>query len=294
MSTNSPEQSSTPPIIKRKASEPPDQPLNHTPPLHEAKKSKVDSPSQETSASIPQLPPSSTSTSPHTPPPQTPTRPQPPSRGTPILPPPKDWRPMPNHTPLQSPGTHLSSANPSPNTISTLARETTRKKAARHLKRARDDLVETIRIQGLNRHIAGTSNTAAVAPLPPPLPSSSLPSPSPSPSTTIPPSLQDQNIDPSLREELYDEQIAADFAAFGRGKQDWDVNDSVWSGVEMGSYRGLGVTDNVEETLAEQDREGAGKEEAVEGRVGEGEGDEGGPYVELGKGKGKENEKEAW
>ncbi|KAL8809172.1 MAG: hypothetical protein Q9200_003647 [Gallowayella weberi] len=156
---------------------------------------------------------------------------------------------MHNQTPPQRSGTPLSNLSPADSfstVIATLNREATRIHAAMHLQRARDNLVEAIRLQGLNRQIAGTSTTAAVNMVSPP------PPPPPSPRSTISPS--DENLDP----ELVD-----DFAGFGQGKQDWDGEESEWGGRgELGSYEGDGdeLARDVEGTFrlwAEEEREEA-------------------------------------
>ncbi|KAL8767801.1 MAG: hypothetical protein Q9209_005795 [Squamulea sp. 1 TL-2023] len=57
------------------------------------------------------------------------------------------------------------------------AREATRLSAATHLKRAREDLVESIRISGLNRQILPVDPSASADEIPPPPPGSPPPSP---------------------------------------------------------------------------------------------------------------------
>ncbi|KAL8728375.1 MAG: hypothetical protein Q9166_005419 [cf. Caloplaca sp. 2 TL-2023] len=228
MSTDNSNKSSTSPF-KRKATEVSDTQPNLTRPT-ELKKLKTDTPQQTMSNPYP---PSSSSSTTNTPPtPLLPQRPQPPGRGDRQSPPPSNHAlqailngppPEPTSIPPSAAPSPLS-PDAFPGLTEALAREATRMYAANHLKRARNELVENIRVSGLNRQILpeAPNSTALTIPPPPPSPPSSPPLPS------------------SQNEQSHALGIT-EFAGLGQGKQDWEINEGKFSGWELGSFGGIRV-----------------------------------------------------
>ncbi|KAL8786684.1 MAG: hypothetical protein Q9213_002619 [Squamulea squamosa] len=237
MSTETPNQPSTS-LYKRKAPSPPNNPLDETDPI-DAKKSKMD-PSLQTmsapslsSASPPNL--SSTSftiPSASTPlPPTLPTRPRSPTT-TRFSPPPLAQPPQPmlKRSRFKRPSFPMPfSAAATAAAATTFAREATRLAAATHLKRAREDLVESIRISGLNRQIIlaepSASSDHPITEMPPP-----PPSPFPPPS----PPMQDSDDDEYEDHEETSGFVNFDFVGYGRGKQDGECKKGKGDGEKEG------------------------------------------------------------
>ncbi|KAL8855725.1 MAG: hypothetical protein Q9178_007646 [Gyalolechia marmorata] len=220
---------STAPIKRKAPASPPDTLLDEPDPMMEPKKPKIDPILQTASpislAATPNLNTRSSS-SPHEP--STPLSNELPTRSIPPAPPPPP-PPPPRHTstlaPIpKRPSSHLQRRptlqpapyfHPSrPTNSLTFAREAARRQAATHLKRARDDLVESIRLEGLNRSIipadpssiAEDGDSSTERPPPPPLSS-------PSPPASPPPV-------PGEEEQQGLGILDFDFVGYGRGKQD--------------------------------------------------------------------------
>lgn len=117
-------------------------------------------------------------------------------------------------------------------------REATRIIASRHLKYARDHLIETMRVQGLKRRVvpAIPNSIAAIeGPVKPPPPSP------PHLPTTPAQQRHDDGQEAGEQQQPPKGLGIAAFVGFGQGKQDWEVRESSRTGEELGSSGGIGV-----------------------------------------------------
>ncbi|KAL8901712.1 MAG: hypothetical protein Q9192_000399 [Flavoplaca navasiana] len=230
MSTETPSQSSASPS-KRRAPSPPEASLD-TPDSNEAKKSKIDPtlqpdpPMQPPSIPLRGISPSQSDSNLMPPPP-----PPSPSSSLPARPGTSRLTPQHLETALQVLRNNNRKHPPRPYSTQSHgldfgrglglptranAREAVRSSAAIHLRRARNQLNEEMRIQGLKRSIVPVDD-----PLPDDLTTESPNSPRPAPALLPPPDLQGKkDVKKQRQDEKEELGFGFDFAKYGRGKGD--------------------------------------------------------------------------